>query len=88
MVNNLTRLRLPSGSFRVTIFGSARIRPEHWRLRRGEALWRPADMGCDIVTGGGPGALMQAANEGARALGRASAPRASASGSTCPSSRR
>lgn len=67
-VNNLTRLR-PSKRerYRVTIFGSARTQPEHWVYqevkRMAEAL---AAMGCDIVTGGGPG-LMQAANEGAQA---------------------
>lgn len=65
-VNNLTRLR-PSRRerYRVTIFGSARTQPGHWVYkevkRMAEAL---AAMGCDIVTGGGPG-LMQAANEGA-----------------------
>ncbi len=67
IVNNLTRLR-PSKRerYRVTIFGSARIKPGHWAYdevkRLSSAL---AEMGCDIVTGGGPG-LMQAANEGAR----------------------
>lgn len=67
-VNNLTRLR-PSKRerYRVTIFGSARTQSEHWVYqevkRMAEAL---AAMGCDIVTGGGPG-LMQAANEGAQA---------------------
>lgn len=66
--NNLTRLR-PSRRerYRVTIFGSARTQPGHWVYqevkRMAEAL---ASMGCDIVTGGGPG-LMQAANEGAEA---------------------
>jgi len=66
--NNLTRLR-PSKRerYRVTIFGSARTKPGHWVYqevkRMAEAL---ASMGCDIVTGGGPG-LMQAANEGAEA---------------------
>jgi len=66
VVNNLTRLR-PSRSnrYRVTIFGSARVQPgtfgyEETR-RVAEAL---AEMGCDIITGGGPG-LMRAANEGA-----------------------
>jgi uncharacterized protein (TIGR00730 family) len=52
----------------VTVFGSARTEPGHWvyqEVRRmAEAL---AAMGCDIVTGGGPG-LMQAANEGADAV--------------------
>ncbi len=66
--NNLTRLR-PSKRerYRVTIFGSARTQPGHWVYqevkRMAESL---ASMGCDIVTGGGPG-LMQAANEGAEA---------------------
>lgn len=70
VVNNLTRLR-PSkrDRYRVAIFGSARAQPGTFVYdevkRVAEAL---ASMGCDIVTGGGPG-LMQAANEGARAAG-------------------
>jgi uncharacterized protein (TIGR00730 family) len=65
--NNLTRLR-PSRRerYRVTVFGSARTQPGHWvyqEVRRMSAAL--SAMGCDIVTGGGPG-LMQAANEGAR----------------------
>jgi uncharacterized protein (TIGR00730 family) len=68
-VNNLTRLQ-PSKRerYRVTVFGSARTQPGHWVYQEvrhmAEAL---ASMGCDIVTGGGPG-LMQAANEGAEAV--------------------
>jgi uncharacterized protein (TIGR00730 family) len=66
VVNNLTRLR-PSrrDRYRVTIFGSARARPGTFgyeETRRVAAAL--AAMGCDIITGGGPG-LMQAANEGA-----------------------
>jgi uncharacterized protein (TIGR00730 family) len=65
--NNLTRLR-PSKRerYRVTVFGSARTKPGHWvyqEVRRMSAAL--SAMGCDILTGGGPG-LMQAANEGAR----------------------
>jgi len=67
IVNNLTRLRpFRRERYRVTIFGSARIQPDHWvyaEVKRMTAAL--AEMGCDIVTGGGPG-LMQAANEGAR----------------------
>src|SRR5437899_1634693 len=68
VVNNLTRLR-PSKRERygVTIFGSARARPGTYvydEVKRVAAVL--AEMGCDIVTGGGPG-LMQAANEGAAA---------------------
>lgn len=68
IVNNLTRLRPTSrGSYRVTIFGSARATPgspAYVETRRvAQAL---TELGCDIITGGGPG-LMQAANEGARA---------------------
>ena len=68
-VNNLTRLR-PSKRerYRVTIFGSARTQPDHWvyqEVKRTAAAL--AQMGCDIVTGGGPG-LMQAANEGAESV--------------------
>src|SRR5436309_2381933 len=68
IVNNLTRLR-PSKRerYRVTIFGSARAQPGTFvyeEVKRVAAVL--AEMGCDIVTGGGPG-LMQAANEGAAA---------------------
>jgi uncharacterized protein (TIGR00730 family) len=69
IVNNLTRLR-PSKSerYRVTIFGSARAEPGsfvyHECKRVAAAI---AEMGCDIITGGGPG-LMQAANEGAASV--------------------
>jgi hypothetical protein len=68
IVNNLTRLR-PSKRerYRVTIFGSARAQLGTYVYdevkRIATAL---AEMGCDIITGGGPG-LMQAANEGAAA---------------------
>src|SRR5262245_3776830 len=70
VVNNLTRLR-PSKNdrYRVTIFGSARARPgtlAYEETKRTAAAL--AEMGCDIVTGGGPG-LMQAANEGAATVG-------------------
>jgi uncharacterized protein (TIGR00730 family) len=69
IVNNLTRLR-PSKRerYRVTIFGSARAKPGTFAYdevkRVASAL---AEIGCDIITGGGPG-LMQAANEGAAAV--------------------
>lgn len=70
VVNNLTRLR-PSKRerYRVAIFGSARAQPGTFvydEVKR--VATAVAGMGCDIVTGGGPG-LMQAANEGARAAG-------------------
>jgi uncharacterized protein (TIGR00730 family) len=68
MVNNLTRLR-PSRRerYRVTIFGSARAQPGTWVYEEVKRLASElAAMGCDIVTGGGPG-LMRAANEGAQA---------------------
>lgn len=70
-VNNLTRLR-PSERQRymVTIFGSARVPRDSWVFGEVRRLARTlSDMGCDIVTGGGPG-LMQAANEGAVESGR------------------
>lgn len=73
VVNELTRLR-PSkhGRYRVTIFGSARLKPGSFGYEETKrAAAALARMGCDIVTGGGPG-LMQAANEGAvSAPGRA-----------------
>src|SRR6187397_1048280 len=69
-VNNLTRLK-PSKRerYRVAIFGSARAQPGtfvYGEVKRVAAAF--AAMGCDIVTGGGPG-LMQAANEGATMAG-------------------
>jgi uncharacterized protein (TIGR00730 family) len=69
-VNNLTRLR-PSKHerYRVAIFGSARAQPGTFvyeEVKRVAAAF--AALGCDIVTGGGPG-LMQAANEGAKTAG-------------------
>jgi uncharacterized protein (TIGR00730 family) len=72
VVNNLTRLR-PSKHerYRVAIFGSARAQPGTFvyeEVRR--VATACASMGCDIVTGGGPG-LMQAANEGASVAGAA-----------------
>jgi uncharacterized protein (TIGR00730 family) len=66
VVNNLTRLR-PSRRerYRVTIFGSARVKPGTFAYEETKRLAAGlAEMGCDIITGGGPG-LMQAANEGA-----------------------
>ena len=70
VVNNLSSIR-PSRKdrYRVTIFGSARAKPGTFAYeetkRASKAL---AAMGCDIITGGGPG-LMQAANEGVDAAG-------------------
>src|SRR5215472_17078176 len=69
IVNNLTRLRPTKRErYRVTIFGSARAKPGTFvydEVKRVAAAL--AEMGCDIITGGGPG-LMQAANEGAAAV--------------------
>ena len=51
--------------YRVSVFGSARIQsgdPEYLEVRA--LASRLTELGCDIVTGGGPG-LMEAANEGA-----------------------
>jgi len=67
VVNDLTRLRpARRKAYRVTIFGSARVDPGHWVYAAVRDLAAELTrLGCDIVTGGGPG-LMQAANEGAR----------------------
>ena len=65
VVNNLTRLH-PSKHerYRVTIFGSARAKPGTIAYEETKRVSKAlAAMGCDIITGGGPG-LMQAANEG------------------------
>jgi uncharacterized protein (TIGR00730 family) len=65
VVDDLSRIRAPKSPFyRVTIFGSS-------RMQEGDRLYADvrdlaaelAGMGCDIVTGGGPG-LMRAANQG------------------------
>ena len=67
VVNGLTRLR-PSrrDRYRVTIFGSARLRPgSHGYEETRRTAAALARSGCDIVTGGGPG-LMQAANRATR----------------------
>jgi len=70
LVNNLTRIRPAHRErYRVAIFGSARAKPDtavYDDVKRVAAAL--ATMGCDIVTGGGPG-LMQAANEGAANTG-------------------
>jgi uncharacterized protein (TIGR00730 family) len=66
VVNNLTRIR-PSKRerYRVSIFGSARATPGSVTYEETKrAAEELAQLGCDIITGGGPG-LMQAANEGA-----------------------
>jgi len=66
VVNNLTRLR-PSkrDRYRMTIFGSARAKAGTFGYEETKRVAAAlAEMGCDIITGGGPG-LMQAANEGA-----------------------
>lgn len=57
IVNNLTRLR-PSKRerYRVTIFGSARVQRGSFGYDEVKRLAAAAaEMGCDIITGGGPG---------------------------------
>ena len=65
VVNNLTSIQPPkSERYRVTIFGSARLQPDTPLYNGIKNLASElTTMGCDIITGGGPG-LMQAANEG------------------------
>ena len=66
-VNTLSRLRpTKRDTYRVTIFGSARIDPSHWVYAAvRDTAAELTRLGCDIITGGGPG-LMQAANEGVK----------------------
>src|SRR4051794_8455150 len=66
VVNDLTRFRRTTRqNYRVTIFGSARIKPGTVAYNGVKQLAAElARLGCDIMSGGGPG-LMQAANEGA-----------------------
>ena len=69
VVNELTRLRRTTRkNYRVTIFGSARLQPATPAYDGVKKLAAElTGMGCDILTGGGPG-LMQAANEGAHSV--------------------
>ncbi len=53
----------------VTIYGSARVKPEDEQYAKTEQIARRlGEIGFSIITGGGPG-LMEAANKGARAAG-------------------
>jgi len=65
VVNNLTRLRPTRRErYSVTIFGSARAKPGTFAYEETKRVASAlTGIGCDIITGGGPG-LMQAANEG------------------------
>jgi len=69
IVGQLTRFRRTTReNYRVTIFGSARLKPGTFAYDGVKQLAAAlTTMGCDIVTGGGPG-LMQAANEGAASV--------------------
>jgi uncharacterized protein (TIGR00730 family) len=73
IVNNLTRVRPIRERYRVTIFGSARIQPNTFPYDEVKRLAKAlTEMGCEVITGGGPG-LMLAANEGAAAGGKENA---------------
>ena len=53
----------------VTIFGSARVKPDNVYYQKAEALGRIlAQNGFSVITGGGPG-IMEAANKGATEAG-------------------
>jgi len=69
VVNELTRFRRTTRqNYRVTIFGSARLKPGTIVYDQVKQLAAElTEMGCDIISGGGPG-LMQAANEGALSI--------------------
>src|SRR5215468_10906651 len=69
VVNELTRFRRTTRqNYRVTIFGSARLKPGTLAYKSVKQLAAElTKMGCDIISGGGPG-LMQAANEGVHSL--------------------
>ena len=72
VVNELTRFRRTTRqNYRVTIFGSARLKPGTPAYDGVKQLAAELTrMGCDIISGGGPG-LMQAANEGAQSIEKA-----------------
>jgi predicted Rossmann-fold nucleotide-binding protein len=65
VVNQLSSIQPPKRDrYRVSIFGSARLEPDTPLYNGVRYLASELTLlGCDIVTGGGPG-LMQAANEG------------------------
>ena len=67
IVNTLTRLRPSERSrYHVSIFGSAQAKEGTFVYDEVKRLAAAlTEIGCDIITGGGPG-LMQAANEGAQ----------------------
>ena len=69
VVNDLTRFRRTTRqNYRVTIFGSARLEPGTVAYNGVKELAAElTKMGCDIVSGGGPG-IMRAANEGAHSV--------------------
>jgi uncharacterized protein (TIGR00730 family) len=69
VVSELTRLRRTTRqNYRVTVFGSARLKPATPAYDAVKQLAAElTKMGCDIISGGGPG-LMQAANEGAHSV--------------------
>src|SRR6201988_2478942 len=72
VVNDLTRFRRTTRqNYRVTIFGSARLKPHTLAYDGVKHLAAELTrMGCDIISGGGPG-IMQAANEGAQSIEKA-----------------
>ena len=58
VVNDLTRFRRTTRqNYRVTIFGSARLQPCYSSLMKEvkELAAELTRMGCDIISGGGPG---------------------------------
>src|SRR6201993_5646555 len=65
VVNELTRFRRTTRqNYRVTVFGSARLKPATPAYNGVKKLAAElTKMGCDIISGGGPG-VMQAQNEG------------------------
>jgi uncharacterized protein (TIGR00730 family) len=69
VVNDLTRFRRTTRqNYRVTIFGSARLEPGTVAYDGVKRLAAElTKMGCDIISGGGPG-IMRAANEGAHSV--------------------
>jgi hypothetical protein len=80
VVNELTRFRRTTRqNYRVTIFGSARLKPGTTAYEGVKQLAAElTKMGCDIISGGGPGLMQPRMKARTQSRGKCIAPSASA----------